>query len=244
MIKRSFITSQLSFFNVAGLNNKKKKKRDKVKEALHTGVKAFMTLTPKLFPQDSQHSLTSEPSPSPRQHSTASASAPSDSDQRDRSSSLSKKGSGKRTLKLKKMFGLFAGSPPSDDVPRRTPVGKGSFSEESQFKWGKERKIMRSDSPVELFDSHLAQDTDDSKDDMSATVRNSSFDETLEPLNNDDDLPVSDSDSDSDGEIEMIWGAEKADDKNNEPGEPFQSLLQELKAQVYHLHRSSIALSL
>jgi hypothetical protein len=47
-----------------------------------------------------------------------------------------------------------------------------------------------------------------------------------------DELPLSESDTESEDEIEMLWGSQKKDAKDNESEEPFQSLLQELNAQV------------
>jgi hypothetical protein len=258
MIKNSFLTSQLSFFNVVG----RKKNRDKVKDALRTGVEAILTFKPKLFPQDSQHSVSSE----------TSYQLSLDEDQQNANPHGSKKGNQKK-FKFKKMFGMFSGKSSSNDeakpapqtrldhpmsskvasdlidVPRKTPVGKDSLSEsqDSQFKWGKEKTITRptrSSSPIELFESHLAIDTDASKDDMSATVGlsagcdlnnifvgQSAFDGAQERLSN-DELPLSESDTESEDEIEMLWGSQKKDAKDNEPEEPFQSLLQELNAQV------------
>lgn len=43
---------------------------------------------------------------------------------------------------------------------------------------------------------------------------------------------MSDTDTESDGEMEMLWGSRKGDEKDSEPGVAFQIILQEMNAQV------------
>lgn len=149
MIHNSFLTSQMSFFNLTS----KKKKKDKVKEALNSGVKAFMnaTLTPRLFSQDSQHSINSENS---LPDGDAISKPKSKKSKWQMFSKL--RGKAKQNDDLSPKMSSF----PSNSRPPKSAPNI-SESEESLFKWGKERKVVRSrqnSSPIEMFDAHLNDD--------------------------------------------------------------------------------------
>jgi hypothetical protein len=164
MIRKSLLTSQMSLF-FPTQNHKTKK--IKMKEALHTGVKALINATlptPRLFNLESQNSFSDHASQAPTIESELS-SAPKQE---------------KNKSKFRKLFGALTGRTKSKEEtralkPRTSSISSdpsekngraNSFSvdesqppeENSSFRWGKEKTIVRSalgHSPAELFEKHL-----------------------------------------------------------------------------------------
>lgn len=214
----------MSFFNVPN----KKKKKDKVKDA----VKAFMNATPRLFSQDSQHSIYSIESP-PSLDSENSKTKP----KKMKWSMFDRlRGKSKQNDDSTPALSKSSSIPPGQDSPH----GVIPQSPE-RFKWGKEKKIVkprRDSSPIEMLEAHLNQDMPIPVEAANKNLGSDKFAVFILLLGQyTDELSLSDSDSSS-SEIEMLWGPESNDSsKEIEGGEVLNCILSELKSEVWYFFK-------